>query len=337
MVALALAAVYLLWGGTYLGNKVALESIPPLLLTSSRFLTAGALLLGAAAVLGRPVWPGVRQARSAALVGLFLVGAGSSLLALGQQRVDSGLASLLIASMPLWALAIGLLLGSRPSGTAAGGIVAGFVGLLLLVGASAVTATATTGVLILLASTLTWATGSTLAQRLRLPEDPLVSSGWQMLVGGGVVSLLAVAVGEAAHLDTLAISQRSALAWLGLTMLCTAIGFSAYAWLLQNTSLRLATTYAYVNPVVAVVLGSVVLGERLTQAQAPGALLILGAVALVVAAERGAMPPTDAALPLPDAALPVPGEGGPASARRDGVVQANIADSAVPSCAGRTP
>lgn len=305
-VALALMGVYLLWGGTYVGNKVALESLPPMLLTSSRFLTAGTLILGGAALLGRRVWPDAREVRSAALVGLLLVGGGSTLLTLGQQHVDSGLASLLIASMPLWALAIGLALGSRPSRTALVGIVVGFAGLVLLVGASAVTVTVSTGVLILLLSTLTWAIGSTVAQRLRMPQDALVSSGWQMLVGGTVAAVVAGVVGESGDLATVSVTGRSALAWLALTVLSTAIGYSCYAWLLQNASLRLATTYAYVNPVVAVVLGAVILGEHLSATQVPGALLILGAVALVLAAERGSVAPADAALPPS-----VPPEGAP--------------------------
>ena len=295
-VALALVAVYLLWGGTFLGNKVALESVPPLTLTTSRFLTAGALILAGARLLGRSLWPGLKEVRSAALVGIFLVGGGSSLLSLGQQYVDTGLASLLIASMPLWALAIGIVVGSRPSRTALSGIIAGLVGLLLLVGASAVSSTVTVGVAILLVSTLTWAIGSTIAQRVRMPADALVSSGWQMLVGGAAAAIVAGAAGEAGDIATISVTGRSALAWLALTVLSTAIGYSCYAWLLQNSSLRLATTYAYVNPVVAVLLGAIVLGERLAWSQVPGSLLILGAVALVLVAERAPVEPAEAAL-----------------------------------------
>ena len=332
--ALALVAVYLLWGGTFLGNKVALESVPPLLLTTSRFLTAGTLILGGAALLGRRVWPGLQEVRAAGLVGVFLVGGGSSLLSLGQLHVDSGLASLLIASMPLWALAIGLAVGSRPSRRAVIGIGVGFVGLLLLVGTSAVSATVTAGVAILLVSTLTWAIGSTIAQRMRMPTDALVSSGWQMLVGGAVAALVAAAAGEAAGLATLTVSGRSALAWLALTVLSTAIGYSCYAWLLQNTSLRLATTYAYVNPVIAVALGALVLGERLSWGQVPGALLVLGAVALVLAAERGSIAPADAALPPSLPHEGVPNVATDLDARR-GLV-AGVPQPAVSPCGGRT-
>lgn len=330
---IALMAVYLLWGGTYLGNKVALESVPPLMLTASRFVTAGLLILGGAAALGRSVWPGIRRVRSAGLVGLFLVGGGSSLLSLGQQHVHSGLTSLLIASMPLWALVIGLVLGARPSRMALIGVVAGFVGLVLLVGASAVTASVTTGVFILLLSTLTWAIGSTVAQRVSMPTDALVSSGWQMMVGGVLAGVVAGVAGEADDLAIISVTGRSALAWLALTVFSTAIGYSCYAWLLQNTSMRVATTYAYVNPVVAVALGALLLGERLVWIQVPGALLILAAVALVLAAERGSVGPADAALPPSlradvNIATPTPDATGVIGIETDG--------PAHPQCAGRT-
>lgn len=285
-VALGLAALYVLWGGTYLGNKVALESISPLLLTSSRFAVAGLILLAAARVLGRPLWPGRAQWRGAAVTGIFLVGAGSSLLAIGQRSVDSGLASLIIASMPLWALAIAWGSGQRPRLLAACGIFVGFVGLVLLLSASVVGGGSVAGIVTLLCSTLTWAIGSTLAQRLTMPADPFTSSGWQMLVGSAAVVVLAALSGEVTDMGTLNVTGRSAFAWLALTLLCTAVGFSAYGWLLRTTSLRLATTYAYVNPVVAVVLGGLVLDERLTLDQLPGAALVLAAVAVVVAAER---------------------------------------------------
>lgn len=295
-VTLALAAVYLLWGGTFLGNKVALESLPPLVLTASRFIAGGALILIGARLLGRRVWPGGRQFAAASLVGLFLVGGGSSLLAVGQQYVDSGLAALVISSMPLWALVLGRLMGSRPSRTALIGIGAGFVGLALLVGASITAVEVSYGVLILLVSTLLWAIGSMTAQRLDMPGDALVSSGWQMLTGGAVVALFVLARGGPGDLVDVTVTGRSALAWVALTVLSTAVGYSCYAWLLQNATLRLATTYAYVNPVVAVVLGAAVLGERLTWAQAPGALIILAAVALVVAAEQRVVEPAAAVL-----------------------------------------
>jgi drug/metabolite transporter (DMT)-like permease len=278
--------IYLVWGGTFSGTKIALESIPPLVLTSSRFIVAAVLLLAIARLTGRCVWLGAAEWQGTLWAGLVLVGVGSSLLGLGQVHVDSGLASLIVASVPLWTMVLGALAGDRPTRAAVSGVVIGFAGLVLLAGTSVAGPSSVLGIGLLLGSTLAWAGGSLLCQQLRLPADTLVSAGWQMLVGGVAVAGVAVVDGEVGAMVTTGLTTRSMLAWLVLTAVCTTVGYSTYGWLLQNASLPLATTYAYVNPVVAVAIGVALLSERLTAAQVPGALLVVGAVALVIAAER---------------------------------------------------
>jgi drug/metabolite transporter (DMT)-like permease len=298
-VLLALVTIYLVWGGTFSGTKIALESIPPLMLTSSRFIVAAVLLLAVARLAGRRVRLVAAEWRATAWAGLVLVGVGSSLLGLGQVHVDSGLASLIVASVPLWTLVLGAAMGHRPTRGAVSGVILGLAGLVLLVGTSLTGPSSVVGIGLLVGSTLAWAGGSLLCQRMRLPTDTLVSAGWQMLAGGVAVAGVAVAAGEVSVTVATGLTTRAMLAWVVLAVVGTTIGYSTYGWLLQNASLPLATTYAYVNPVVAVAIGVALLGERLTAAQVPGALLVVGAVALVIAAERRVAQP----------AMAVPGPG----------------------------
>ncbi|OKI56377.1 EamA family transporter [Micromonospora sp. CB01531] len=282
-----LGAIYLLWGSTYLGNRVALESLPPMVCTSARFLAAALLLFAVAAsrrgrVALRPArgeWGGVVAS------GLLMVGAGSALLALGQQYVPTGLASLLVAGMPLWVLVLRLGVGPRPSSLAAVGVLGGVAGLALLFAAPA-GQWHLGGMLLVVLSTMVWALGSTLAQRLRSPADHLVGTGWQMLVGGVAVAMASVVSGEVGRLRLAEVTGRSWLAWAYLMVVCTVVGFSVYTWLLRNAPLQLAATYAYVNPVVAVLLGMMMLNERLTGRQVVAGVVVLASVALVIAVER---------------------------------------------------
>ncbi|MBO4205670.1 EamA family transporter [Micromonospora echinofusca] len=285
--AVGLGAVYLLWGSTYLGNRVALESLPPMLCTSARFLAA-ALLLFAVALLRRgPVGLLLprREWRGVGASGLLMVGAGSALLTLGQQYVPTALTSLLVAGMPLWVLVIRLVAGPRPSSRAALGVLGGVLGLVLLFAAPA-GRWHLGGMLLVVLSTMVWALGSTLAQRLSMPADHLVGTGWQMLVGGLAVAVASVVSGELGRFHPAEVTGRSWLAWTYLMLVCTVVGFSVYTWLLRNAPLQLASTYAYVNPVVAVLLGMMVLDERLTGRQALAGLVVLASVALVIVVER---------------------------------------------------
>ncbi|MFI9638647.1 EamA family transporter [Micromonospora sp. NPDC051925] len=285
--AAGLAAVYLLWGSTYLGNRVALESLPPLVSTAGRFLAAGALVVAVVAVrrgprrlrLPRAQWPGV------AASGILMVGAGSALLAVGQQYVASGLASLLVAAMPLWVLLIRFGSGQRPRPAAVAGVLGGLAGLALLLVAPG-QGLHLGGMATIVASTMVWALGSTLAQRLPMPADHLAGTGWQMLVGGAAVAVAGLVGGEWSGLRPAEVTTRSWVAWTYLMLVCTVVGFSVYTWLLRRAPLQLVATYAYVNPVIAVLLGMVVLDERLTGRQVLAGGVVLASVAVVVAVER---------------------------------------------------
>ncbi|MFD4205386.1 EamA family transporter [Micromonospora tulbaghiae] len=294
--AVGLGAVYLIWGSTYLGNRVALDSIPPLVATSARFLAAALLLFAVAALrrgaagllLPRRQWGGVGAS------GLLMVGAGSALLALGQQYVPTGLASLLVAGMPLWVLVLRLAVGPRPSALAAVGVLGGVAGLALLFSVPT-QGGHLGGMLLLVVSTMVWALGSTLSQRLQMPADHLVGTGWQMLVGGVAVAVASVVSGELGRFDPADVTGRSWMAWTYLMLVCTVVGFSVYTWLLRNAPIQLASTYAYVNPVVAVLLGMMVLDESLSGRQVLAGAVVLASVALVIARERprqaGGLPP----------------------------------------------
>ncbi len=297
LVVAALLAVYLVWGATYLGNNVALESFPPLILTASRFGLAGFLLLGLATLRGADLRLTWITAAGVALPGLFLIGVGSSLLAFGQLSIPSGLSSLMIASTPLWVLLFEAASGRQPTKLALTGVLLGFAGLAALVATSVGLAGSTSGLFVLLCATLAWAMGSVVSPRMRMPTDGLVSAGWQMVIGATAVAMASTVAGEVFSFRLKDVTGRSWLAWTLLSLGSTAVGFGCYAWLLRTTSLRLATTYAYVNPVVAVLLGSVVLGERLEGWQLPAAALVLVAVAAVVAAERPPAARSTTALP----------------------------------------
>ncbi|MFG3680149.1 EamA family transporter [Micromonospora chalcea] len=285
--AVGLGAVYLIWGSTYLGNRMALDSIPPLVATSARFLAAALLLFAVAALwrgpagllLPRRQWTGVGAS------GLLMVGAGSALLALGQLYVPTGLTSLLVAGMPLWVLVLRLVVGPRPSPLAVVGVLGGVVGLALLF-AVPTQGWHLGGMLLVVLSTMVWALGSTLSQRLRMPADHLVGTGWQMLVGGLAVAVASVVSGELSGFRLSEVTGRSWLAWTYLMLVSTVVGFSVYTWLLRNAPIQLASTYAYVNPVVAVLLGMMVLDESLSGRQVLAGAVVLASVALVIARER---------------------------------------------------
>lgn len=295
---LALVTVYLVWGSTYLAIRVVVETAPPLLAMGSRFLLAGALLgaflavrRGPAALRIRP-----RQLGGAAVVGLLLLMGGNGGVAVAEQTVPSGLTALLVAATPLWLVCLRTLARDRPGRLSLLGTVVGFLGIAVLVrpGASLGEGVHTGGLLLVVGAAGCWALGSFLSSRLPMPEDAFVATTWEMLLGGAGLTLAAVVSGEP---DGFALDQVSgaAWAWLGyLVVIGSIVAFSAYVWLLHNAPISLTATYAYVNPVVAVVLGAVVLAEPVTGAVlAGGAIVVLG-VALVVSAERPRRPPADA-------------------------------------------
>jgi drug/metabolite transporter (DMT)-like permease len=288
-VAIALAAVYVIWGSTYLAIRFAIETLPPFLMAAARFLIAGGLLYGWARFKGAPR-PSLAHWRSAALIGMFLLLCGNGGVVWAEQRVDSGLAALLVSTEPLW---IVLLVWLRPGGGRPGlrviaGLLLGFAGLLLLVKPSPAGGIDPVGAVVIVLAALSWAWGSLYGQRARLPDSPLLTTGMQMLGGGGLLFLASLATGEPAGFEPSAVSLRSVLA-LGYLVVCgSLVAFTAYVWLLRVASPVLVSTYAYVNPVVAVLLGWVLADEPLTAGTLVAAAVILSGVALITSSQTTA-------------------------------------------------
>ena len=287
---LALGIVYVVWGSTYLGIRVMVETVPPLLGSGLRFVTAGLLFAG---------WVALRRGTSAlrvsraelggcAFVGTALLLGGNGLVAVAEQDVPSGLAALVVASIPLWVVVLRRAGGERIGGATFAWVALGFAGvaLLMLPGERPEDAPVW-GVLILVGAALCWATGSYASGRLALPADPLRSTTWQMLCGGGTMLLVALLAGEAGRVDVAAVSLDSALALGYLIVFGSLLAFTAYTWLLQNAPLSLISTYAYVNPVVAIALGAVILGEEVTPLVAVAAAVIVVSVAGTIRRESG--------------------------------------------------
>lgn len=288
MVGVALGIVYLVWGSTYLGIRVMVEDMPPLLGAGARFMVAGALLGAVLAVRSGPSRLAVTGAEllSCGAVGLLLPVLGQGMVTVAEGGgAPSGLTALLIAAVPLWVLALRRLAGERPARATALGAVAGFGGLAFLVvsnGASGDFPLWTMG-LVLFAS-LSWSFGSWSQSRLRMPRDPFVVTVYEMLIGGAV--LVAAGLGGGERLEAGTYSAESWAAWAYLVVLGSCVAFSAYVWLLQAAPVSLVATYAYVNPLVAVALGALVLSEAVTVPTAVGGVVIVLAVAAVVRAER---------------------------------------------------
>ncbi|MGH2967798.1 MAG: EamA family transporter, partial [Solirubrobacteraceae bacterium] len=283
----ALWIVYIVWGSTYLAIRIMVETVPPLLGAGARFTLAGAVMVAVLA-LRRGVAaarPSRAQLLSALAIGILLPGA-NAVVTVAEQEVPSGLAALLIGSIPLWVIVLRRLAGEHVSRRSAAAVLVGFVGVALLLRPGEQSGEATiVGLLACVGAAVMWASGSFASPRLSLPADPLVSTGWQMLLGGAVIVLAGLIAGEAPEVRLEAFSTRSLLALAYLIVFGSWVAFTAYAWLLQNAPLSKVATYAYVNPVVAIVLGWIVLDELITSVTLLGAAIIVASVALVVRTE----------------------------------------------------
>lgn len=284
--AAAFAAIYVVWGSTYLGIHVAIETIPPLTMSAARFGIAGALLYAWARRAGAPP-PSAVHWRSAASVGLLLLLGGNGGISWAQQRVASGPASLLVATVPLWLLLLERFLeGARIAPGAAAGIALGFAGVALLLGPAALlgdAAVAPSDAAVILAASIAWAAGSLRSRRVPLPSSRALATAMEMLTGAGFLLLGGLLAGEGARLDLSAVSLRSAVALAYLTIFGSLVGFSAYVWLLDVAPAARVATYAYVNPVVAVALARLFEGATLTPRILAAAATVVAGVALVVA------------------------------------------------------
>jgi drug/metabolite transporter (DMT)-like permease len=276
---IALGTVYLAWGGTYPAIRVMVETVPPLLGTGVRFLVAGAVMGAVLAALGRLRAPR-RSLIAAALVGTVILG-DIGVLAVAEQEVPAGLAALVIASVPLWVVGLQLLHRQPIARRTALAVLAGLAGMVLLVspGGDA----PLVWLLVLVAAAAVEAAGQFYSQRVELPSDPLVSTTAQLVAAGAVLVIAGMSAGELDDLRPDAFSSDSLLAFAYLVVPGSLVAYSAFVWLLRNAPIGTVATYAYVNPVVAVAVGALLLGERVGATMAAGGALILGSVALVVA------------------------------------------------------
>jgi drug/metabolite transporter (DMT)-like permease len=300
----AFAAVYVIWGSTYLTIHIAIETIPALLMSGARFILAGLLLL---AFSHRPGAPRERLTlihwRSALVIGGCLLLFGNGGVAWGEQYLPSGFVALIIATVPLWMALFAPAFGGKwINWTAAVGIAVGLAGIVLLVrpgGAGA----GHWQTLVVLMAPLLWALGSLYARTAPSPSQPLTAIAMEMIAGGVLLSIAGVAGGELGHVHLNTVSFASVAAFVYLILVGALVGYVAYIWLLHHVSVTAASTYAFVNPVVAVALGAIVLGEQVTMVTVVAAALIIGAVVfLLVGQSRRTEPAVTLEMPVRDVA-----------------------------------
>jgi drug/metabolite transporter (DMT)-like permease len=286
---LAFVAVYVVWGSTYLFIRWAVETLPPFLMAGARFAVAGAILYAWAKTRGAPT-PSRPEVRGAAIAGLFLLLGGNGAVVWAEQRVPSAITALLVATVPVWMVLLDWLRpgGVRPRAGVFGGLALGLAGLALLVGRGAVGAESPgadmLGAGVLVVGSILWAVGSLYVRQSQHPSSAMVTNAVQMLSGGCALVVVGLAVGELGRYDLGAASSRSLLSLLYLVVAGSLIGFTAYTYLLQHTTPAKASTYAYVNPVVAVLLGWAFAGEAITARTLIAAAVILAGVAIITMA-----------------------------------------------------
>jgi drug/metabolite transporter (DMT)-like permease len=286
----ALITVYVVWGSTYLAILFAVETMPPFLMASVRFLIAGVMMYGFRRLVGDPK-PERVEWRSASIIGAFLLVGGNGGVVWAEQFVPSGIAALMIGSAPLWMVLIAVLVPAArrqrqpPGALAILGIIIGFGGIILLAGPTQLTGLSETvpplGAAVLTLAAFLWASGSIYARGARLPASPLLGTGMQMIAGGIGLLLLGTVTGEWARLDLTIISTRSLLGFGYLVIFGSLVGYAAYTWLLRAAPTTLVSTYAYVNPLVAILLGSLLAQEIVTIRILVSSAIILSSVALI--------------------------------------------------------
>lgn len=305
----ALAIVYVVWGSTYLAIRIGVApsggtGLPPVLMSGVRFTLAGAVMLALfgrrPAADGRPDPLGRRQWAASAIVGAALLLGGNGLVSVGEQHLASGTAALIVGCSPIFAALLATALGrERFSWRRAAGLAVGLAGIAVLSAGGGSGHNTIGGILTVVAAAALWSIGSVYAQRAPLPRRPLVGTGMEMLTGGLISLAFSAVLGEWSGFSPSQVPAKSWEALAYLIVVGSMVAYTAYAWLLANARLSLVMTYAYVNPVVAVLLGALILGEPLTPRTGLAALLVVGGIGLVVD-RRGR--PRPAATPAVEAA-----------------------------------
>lgn len=289
----AFAAVYIFWGSTYLAIKYAIETLPPFLMAGTRFVIAGGILLLIARFSKDYETPKAAHWKTSFIVGTLLLLFGNGGVVFAEKYISSSLAALLVATEPFWVVLLSWLwLGkSRPNIKVVGGLVLGFVGVYLLIGGQPAHETESgssmqflSAVAIIIAA-MAWATGSIYGLRAPVPKSAIQTSGMQMFAGGIVLFVVSLVSGEMFRFDVSQVSGNSIFGLIYLIIFGSLIGFTAYSWLLKNAQPTMISTYAYINPVVAVFLGWMIANETFTTQMLIGAGIIVGSVALITSKE----------------------------------------------------
>ena len=304
----AFAALYLIWGSTYLGIRFAIETIPPLLMAGTRFLLAGFIMYAIARWQGAP-HGSFANWRTALIIGACLLLGGNGGVSLAEQYVSSGLASVMVATVPIYIALLAWASGiaPKPSSIVWLGLAGGFVGVAILVGPSLPFSAndeghAGLGMLILLFSSFIWSVGSIYSRKAKSASPPFLLAGQQMICGGALLTLAGLVAGEHHRFDASRISLLSFGSFAYLVIIGALVGYTAYIFLLRHCDPSKVATYAYVNPIVAVILGALFAGETLTARAVLAAGLIIGSVALVITVQqsKAKAPPLDVALAQDD-------------------------------------
>lgn len=281
----ALLAVYLIWGSTYLAIRFAIDTLPPFSMAGLRFLVAGLCMFAVGKLSSAPS-PTRAEWHGAALIGVLMLVCGNGAVCWAERTVPSSLASLLVATVPLWAVILSAVLpgGSKPAPRVVLGILFGLGGVFVLVRPDKSGAVDPAGAAALVLASASWAAGSVFSKRVRLPSSPIVSTAMQMICGGTILLFAGAIRGEWLLIHPEAVTLKSVLSVGYLIVFGSIVGFTAFVWLLRNTSAIVATSYAYVNPLVAVLLGWAFNGETPSPRTAVAGALVIGAVALITTA-----------------------------------------------------
>jgi len=299
----AFVALYLIWGSTYLFIRFAIDAIPPFLMAGSRYLTAGLLLYAIARARGAKR-PNVTTWRSAAIIGGFLLLGGNGGVTLSEKFIDTGLAAVMVATVPIYIALLSWITGSapRPRPLVLLGLAGGFLGVGILMAPSlhfhpSETRHAGIGMLILLVSSFLWSAGSLYSRNAKNADSPFVAASQQMICGGMLLLITGFITNE--RFQPHELTPLSIWAWIYLVLIGAIVGFSAYIFLLRHCDPAKVSTYAYVNPIVAVILGALFAGEKLTGRSLVATALIIGSVAVIITAQQftaKSAPPISAAL-----------------------------------------
>jgi drug/metabolite transporter (DMT)-like permease len=289
---IAFAALYLIWGSTYLGIRFAIETIPPFLMAGCRYFLAGLIMFAIARTQGplRSEWA---DWRTALIVGACLILGGNGGVTLSEKFIDSGLASLIVATVPIYITLLGWLYGMapRPKPIVWLGLAGGLLGVAILLGpalrfSSSDGRRSAIGISILLCSSFIWSAGSLYSRTAKGAASPFLAAAQQMLCGGLLLMFASLLIGEPRRFHPEAISTLSLGAFAYLVLIGAIVGFTAYIWLLRRCDPAKVATYAYVNPIVAVLLGAAFAGERLSSRSLIAAAVIIGSVAVVITAQQ---------------------------------------------------